>query len=81
MNRSSGSTRTRLSNDDIKFYEENVARMLSIMDEVRGITLDVTNADLLELISRRLAYITEYAGQTRRSLIARRDDEQLGGES
>ena len=51
------------------------------MDEIRGITLDVTDADLLELIARRLANITELAGQTRRALIEHRDGKQgVGGE-
>ncbi len=80
MNKSSGGTtsRIRLTDRDVWFYEDNGARMLHIMNEVRGITLDISDADVLEAVARRLASITEYAGQTRRSLIAHRDARQLG---
>ncbi len=71
--------RKRISNADVEFYEDNIARMLHILNEVRGITLDVTEADLMEAIAMRLAAITESAGQTRRALIAHRDGKQLGG--
>lgn len=83
MNKSSGgaTSRIRLTDRDVWFYEDNVARMLGIMDEVRGITLSISDADVLEAVARRLATITEYAGQTRRSLIAHRDARQLGDES
>lgn len=73
-------SRTRLTDRDVWFYEDSIARQLSIMDEIRGITLDVTDADLLELIARRLANITELAGQTRRALIEHRDSKQGVGE-
>ena len=73
-------SRIRLTDRDVWFYEDSIARQLSIMDEIRGITLDVTDADLLELIARRLANITELAGQTRRALIEHRDRKQGVGE-
>lgn len=72
--------RKRISNREVEFYEENIARMLHILNEVRGITLDVTDADVMELIANRLAHITEAAGRTRRSLIAARDERQMGDE-
>lgn len=78
MSKSSNGQRRRISNGDVEFYEENIARMLHILNEVRGITLDVTDADLMEAIAMRLAAITESAGQTRRALIAHRDSKQLG---
>lgn len=83
MDRSGGGkarrSRTRISNGDVEFYEENIARMLSIINEVRGISLDVTDPALLESIIGRLARITEQAGRTRRSLIAQRDEQQGAG--
>lgn len=77
----SPTTRRRISNREVAFYEENIARMLHIMNEVRGITLDVTDADVMELIAGRLAHITEAAGRTRRALIAARNEQQTGDES
>lgn len=78
INGGTPTTRRRISNRDVEFYEENIARMLRIMREVRSITLDVTDADVMELIAGRLANITEAAGRTRRSLIAERDEQQMG---
>lgn len=40
--------------------------------------MDVTDADVMEKITRRLASITEAAGQTRRALIEHRDSRQYG---
>ena len=37
-----GLTRTRISNRDVAFYEDNTARQLRIMNLVRSITLLVT---------------------------------------
>ena len=67
-----GLTRTRISNRDVAFYEDNTARQLKIMRLVRAITLLVTDADVLEEIAGPLAQITESAGQTRRALIEHR---------
>lgn len=70
--------RTRISDRDVEFYEENIARMNGIINQVRGIMLDVSDPAVLEAISGRLTIIIERAGQTRRALIAHRDARQLG---
>ena len=67
-----GLARTRISNRDVAFYEDNTARQLRIMNLVRSITLLVTDADVLEQLAGPLAQITESAGQTRRALIEHR---------
>ena len=52
-----GLARTRISNRDVAFYEDNTARQLRIMNLVRSITLLVTDADVLEQIAGPLAQI------------------------
>ena len=71
-----GTARTRISNRDVAFYEDNTARQLRIMNLVRTITLLVTDADVLEQLAGPLAQITESAGKTRRALIEHRDRAQ-----
>ena len=80
MNTSAGGRRKRISDADVRFYEDNIARLLRIMREARGITLDVDDPDLLEAIAGRLASIIEQAGKTRRALIERRDAAQRTGD-
>lgn len=71
--------RRRLANGDIEFYEDNIARMLHIIDEVKAISVSIDDPDVLEAVYRRLAAIVEQAGETRRSMIDHRDDRQLNG--
>lgn len=65
MNRS----RRRLSDADLAFYEDNVARQLRIIERVRVITLDL-DADSLAHVHRFLTDIIEAAGGTKKDLIA-----------
>ena len=81
MTLSDGSTRRRikLTHGRTAFYEDNIARQLRIMDEIRAITVTIDDPDVLEAVARRLATIAEAAGQTRRALIDERDAEQGRG--
>ena len=58
-----GLTRTRISNRDVAFYEDNTARQLRIMNLVRSITLLVTDADVLEQLAGPLRRLRSRRGR------------------